>query len=88
MKTFENVNIGDEVEFINSDNKKQLAIVNFVDSKKFMILVLSYSKNNGYSEKNHSFYKSGKKTSRFYNYGNATRIVNKWFDFKTNKKTL
>jgi hypothetical protein len=84
MKTFENINVGDEIEFINSKNKKQLAIVNFVNEKKFTILVSYYSKQNGVNDLKLSFYKSGKKTSRFYNYGNATRVANKWSDFIKN----
>lgn len=81
MKIFENINISDEIEFINSNYQKELGIVNFVNEKKFTVSVLSYSKQNGFKELNLNFFKSGKKTNRFYNYGNATRIVNKWSDF-------
>jgi len=79
MKIFENVKKGYEVEFLNSDNKLETALVSYVDDKKFTIEVLRYSnfKKEYYSLKM-SWFLSGKKTNRFYNYGNANRIVNRW----------
>ena len=79
MKIFENVKVGYEVEFLNTKGKVERALVNYVDDKKFSAEVLMYSKTNKecYSL-NMNWFLSGKKTNRFYNYGNALRIVNKW----------
>ena len=78
MKIFENVKLGYEIEFINSENKIERGIVNSLDDKKFTVEVLKYSNynKNWYTSKM-NWYLSGKKTNRFYNYGNALRIVNK-----------
>ncbi len=78
MKRFQNVKKGYEVEFLNSENKLETALVNYVDDKKFTIEVIRYSnfKKEWYSLQ-FSWFLSGKKTSRFHNYGNAYRIVNK-----------
>ena len=79
MKTFENVQLGHEIEFLNSDNKLQTALVNYVDDRKFSVEVLKYNKlKKEFYSMELSFYLSGKKTNRYYNYGSATRIVNKW----------
>jgi len=79
MRTFEKVKLGYEIEFIGSDDKIERGIVNGLDGKKFTVEVLKYSNynKNWYTSKM-SWFLSGKKTSRFYNYGNALRIVNEW----------
>ncbi len=79
MKKFENVKKGYEVQFVNSNGNIENALVNYVDNKKFSIEVLRYSehKKEYYSLKM-SWFLSGKKTNRFFNYGNAIKIVNKW----------
>ena len=79
MRAFENVKIGYEIEFINSENKMERGIVNGVDCKKFTVEVLRYSKQDkSYYPLELTWFLSGKKTNRFYNYGAATKIVNKW----------
>ena len=78
MTIFKNVKIGNEIEFLNSDNKIETALVKSVSDKKFTIKVLRFSKaKNSFYELEMSFFLSGKKTNRYYNYGNAIRIVNK-----------
>ena len=79
MTTFKNVKIGNEIEFLNSDNKTETALVKSVSDKKFTIKVLRFSKaKNSFYDLEMSFFLSGKKTNRHYNYGNAIKIVNKW----------
>ena len=80
MTTFKNIKIGDEVEFLNSSNQLETSLVNYIDDKKFSVDVLRYNKfkNEWYYTTLAFYLKSGKKTNRFYNYGDATRIVNKW----------
>ena len=81
MKVFKIVKEGDEIEFVDRDNKTQSALVTHVDDKIFQIKVLRYTKyNKSYYERTLSFYLSGKKTHYRYNHGNATRIVNKCLD--------
>lgn len=79
MKTFKDVQIGDEIEFINSDSKKELATVSYVDDRKFSVSVLrkSHEKGKWYTVIM-SWYLSGKKTNRYYTYGEALRIIN-WY---------
>jgi len=78
MKTFENVQVGDEVEFLNSNGKLETALVSHVDNKRFSVKVLRYAEySNKWHDKSMHWFISGKKTSRFYNYGCAKRIVNK-----------
>jgi len=78
MTIFKNVKIGNEIEFLNSDNKIETALVKSVSDKKFTIKALRFSKaKNSFYELEMSFFLSGKKTNRYYNYGNAIRIVNK-----------
>lgn len=78
MKNFKNVKKGYEIEFLNSEGKIQNALVTDVNNKKFSVEVIKYSefKKEYYSSKL-TWFLSGKKTSRFYNYGDAKRIVNK-----------
>ncbi len=83
MKTFEDVKIGYEIEFINSENKIERGIVDDVDCKKFTVEVLRYSKQDkSYYPLKLAWFLSGKKTNKFYNYGEAIRIVNKWINKK------
>ncbi len=74
-----NVKKGYEIEFLNSEGKLQNALVTDVNNKMFTVEVVKYSefKKEFYSSK-FTWFLSGKKTSRFYNYGDAKRIVNKW----------
>ena len=79
MKIFENVKVGYEIEFSNSKGKTQTAIVTYVDKKQFSVEILQYNEfKNSLYDLTLSWFLSGKKTSRFYNYGEATRIVHKW----------
>jgi len=75
MKTFENIQIGNEVTFINSDNKQEIGVVTKLDNRKFTIRTAYVWKDhngvNHISDKFFSFYKSGIKTHSHYNYGNA-----------------
>jgi len=77
--SFKNVKKGYEIEFLNTEGKLQNALVTDVNNKTFTVEVVKYSelKKEFYSS-NFSWFLSGKKTSRFYNYGEAKRIVNKW----------
>ena len=79
MKLFENVKIGYEIEFLNSKGKTENAMVVDVDDKKFSIEVLNYCKfEKEYHASKLSWFLSGKKTNRFYTYGDAKRVVTKW----------
>ena len=79
MKIFENVKVGYEIEFLNSDNKTETALVKSVNNKKFTISSLRFSEHsNSYYDLEMSFFLSGKKTNRYYTYGNAIKIINKW----------
>jgi len=79
MKKFEEIKKGYEVEFINSEGKLENGLVTYLDNKIFGVQTTKYSelKKEFYSM-NYKWYLSGKKTSRYYNYGEVKRIVNKW----------
>ncbi len=77
MKKFENVQVGNEVEFINTDKQVDRGRVSEVTDKTFSVVVLKLdsSKNEWYDFKM-TWTKNGKKTNRFYIWGDALRIVN------------
>ena len=70
---------GYEIEFINEDNRVETALVNYVGDKKFSVKVFRRNEaEKKWCEKELTWFLSGKKTNRFYNWGNALRVVNKW----------
>lgn len=77
MKIFKDIQVGDEIEFINSDSKIERATVCYVDDKKFSVSVLRKKRNgnNAWYTSKLSWYLSGKKTNRHYTYGNALRAT-------------
>ena len=79
MKLFDNVQVEDEIEFIDFRGNKVLALVHYADDRLFRVKNLEYqSWNNSWRDAVYSFYLSGKPTNRNYNYGPATRLVNRW----------
>ena len=84
MKIFENVKIGYEIDFIDSDGKTQRGIVDSVNNKTFSVKVFKLNKSNKETYEIYGlkliWFLSGKKTNRFHNYGKAIRIVNKWVE--------
>lgn len=80
-RKFENVKLGDEITFINSDKKIQSALVSNVDDNKFTISTISIFKNPSTKSieiRNVliSFFKTGTKTHHRYVCGNAIDIIN------------
>jgi len=79
MKLFNNIQAGDEIAFIDSNGFEVLALVHYADDKLFRVKNLEYCTfENSWRFPEYSFYLSGKKTNTNYNYGNATRVVNRW----------
>lgn len=79
MKIFENVKKGYEVEFLNEKKMFERALVNYVDDKKFSVKVLRYSNHKKeWKDLKFTWFLSGKKTNRYYNYGAALRVVNNY----------
>ena len=77
METFKNVKKGYEVEFLNDKKMLERALVSYVDDKKFSVKVLRYSNHKKeWYELELNWFLSGKRTSRYHNYGEALRIVN------------
>lgn len=78
MKKFQNVQVGDEVEFIGTDKTVDRALVSEVTDKTFSVVVLKYdASNKEWHDFKMTWTKNGKKTNRFYNWGDALSITNK-----------
>lgn len=77
MRKFQNIQIGNEVEFIGTDKKIDRGVVSEVTEKTFSVVVLKYNSfENEWNDFKMTWTKNGKKTSRFYNWGEVLRIVN------------
>jgi hypothetical protein len=76
-KKFDNVEINQIVSF-EENNMINTGVVDMTNDKIFVLRVISTWNNNGVImvyERYLHFFKSGKKTNRFYTYGNAIEIV-------------
>lgn len=74
MRAFENVKLGNEVGFINSDNMVETGIVSYVDDKKFSITAIIVENMEGVisvRDFKYNFFKTGTKSHSHYTYGNA-----------------
>jgi hypothetical protein len=74
---FENVEINQIVSF-QENEMIESGVVDYVCDKMFTLRVLSTWDNNGVLviyHRNLNFFKSGKKTNRYYTYGDALEIV-------------
>ena len=89
MKLFQGIQIGDEIEFIDSNDKIETALVTFVNNKKFSVEVQRYNKfKNYWYSRVLDWTLNGKKLNRYHNHGIATRVVNRWSKIETKKTEL
>lgn len=75
LRAFENIQIGNEVEFVNSEGLIQTAIVSQVNKNTFSLDVIMCWKDENNVLKIyslvHNFLKTGTKSHSHYTYGNA-----------------
>lgn len=79
MKNLDQIEVGTEVCYLDSKGEKVAAIVSEVNNKTFTAQHIEFNEcsnewNTFYA---HFFLKSGKKSNRYYNYGNVVEVIGK-----------